>query len=74
MSAKTSAWPMGKTAIGGVSRSGLSALSRSPMGQLPFTTRIMPLVDQSIDEGIAVGKAMNYNLSNDLKRTYVGFL
>ena len=47
--------------------SGLSALSRSPMGQLLSHPELCALVDQSIDEGIAVGKAMNYNLSNDLK-------
>ena len=46
---------------------GLSALSRSPMGELLAQPELCALVEHSIDEGIAVGKAMNYHLPNDLK-------
>ncbi|MEE2803671.1 MAG: 2-dehydropantoate 2-reductase [Pseudomonadota bacterium] len=53
--------------------SGLSALSRSPMGELLGQPELCTLVNRSIDEGIAVGEAMNYNLSNDLKASMWAF-
>jgi 2-dehydropantoate 2-reductase len=47
---------------------GLGALARSPMGELRSESATHALIDQSMDEGIAVGRASGHTLADDCKQ------
>ena len=52
---------------------GLGALARSPMGVMRAQPETRALIERSMDEGIAVGRARGHRLADDVKTQLWGF-